>query len=154
MRNVLVFKYGISRGQNTYGYRLVSLYLDGIKVAKTGGGGYDMKGAVLGQWINSNFGHELQELAKEQIAEAQKELDNYMATGGIPDKGLSYYNDRGAGIYGLIVSGHKIFGGIARVNGMCGFSVCEEILKRLGYELEYITDTDKESIYQLHTQTN
>jgi hypothetical protein len=153
MKNVFVFKYGVSRGQDTYGYNIVSLYVDNKKVASTCGGGYDMNGCVLGQWINQTFGNELRELCAKEIAEAQRELDQYKFS-GIPDEGLKYYNDRGNGIYGLIVTGHKIFGGIARIDGMCGFSVCKQVLKVLGYELEYITDTDKESIYQLHTQIN
>lgn len=50
---VLEFKRSTSRGRNTYGYN------NGIKVASTCGGGYDMKGTVLGDYIQQRFQAEL-----------------------------------------------------------------------------------------------
>lgn len=140
MKNVLVFKYGISRGQNSYGYRIVSLFVDGKKVASTNGGGYDMKGTVLGRYINDRFMPQIVEIAKEQLQEANRMT--------------KYYNDKGGGIYGLIVTKNEKQPARVHLDGMTGFSVCQEVLKLLGYSLEYVTDTDKETIYQLHTEIN
>ena len=51
----LVFKYGTSRGRDTYGYNLVTLRVDGRKVAQECGGGYDMQGAALGTYITEAY---------------------------------------------------------------------------------------------------
>lgn len=45
---VLQFKWTISRGRDTYGYNICSLYVDGKKVSGCSGGGYDMMGTCLG----------------------------------------------------------------------------------------------------------
>ena len=45
----LEFKYGTSRGQNSYGYRIVSLFAEGKKIASCNGGGYDMRGIESGK---------------------------------------------------------------------------------------------------------
>lgn len=56
---VLTVKWGVSRGRDTYGYTLCSLYADGTKVAACNGGGYDMRGTVIGNWIARAFREEL-----------------------------------------------------------------------------------------------
>lgn len=58
----LHFKWTVSKGRDTYGYNICTLYVDGRKVAKTTGGGYDMKGTVLGDWVGEAFQDELQRL--------------------------------------------------------------------------------------------
>jgi len=63
----LVFTYRTSRGKDTYGYNLVSLYVDGKKVAKECGGGYDMSGSCLGTWITDNFQDQLKGLDMSQF---------------------------------------------------------------------------------------
>ena len=55
----LVFKWGVSRGRNTYGYTICSLWVDDKKVAMCNGGGYDMKGTCLGDWVATKFKKEL-----------------------------------------------------------------------------------------------
>jgi hypothetical protein len=55
----LEFKHTISRGRGTYGYNIVTLYADGVKVARCFGGGYDMQGTVLGDYIQERFQAEL-----------------------------------------------------------------------------------------------
>jgi hypothetical protein len=62
MDKVLEFKWGVSKGRDTYGYNICSLYVDGQKVASTCGGGYDMEGTVLGNWIARAFNDELLKL--------------------------------------------------------------------------------------------
>ena len=53
------FGYGISRGRDTEGYNIVSLWVNGSKVASTCGGGYDMQGTVLGDWLGKTFQSQL-----------------------------------------------------------------------------------------------
>jgi len=58
----LTFKWSISRGQYTYGYNICTLYVDGKKVSSCKGGGYDMSGTCLGEWMEKNFQTELKTL--------------------------------------------------------------------------------------------
>lgn len=51
----LEFKWTVSRGRDTYGYNICTLYADGTRVARCNGGGYDMEGTVLGSFIARNF---------------------------------------------------------------------------------------------------
>ena len=51
----LIFKWTVSRGRDTYGYNICSLFVDGEKEASCNGGGYDMKGTVLGVWMEFEF---------------------------------------------------------------------------------------------------
>lgn len=133
---VLVWKYGVSRGQDTYGYTLVSLYVDGKKVAKTGGGGYDMKGSVLGQWITNNFQDELKKLTAHYGSQDPTPWDQ------------SFY---GLKFYSKDYKPHNKYqdGDHVSFDGACGFSECRKVLTALGYNLEYIHDTNKETIYTL-----
>lgn len=65
----LEFKWGTSRGRETYGYTICSLYVDGRKVASCNGGGYDMKGTALGNYIARAFSERLRALKPEQMEE-------------------------------------------------------------------------------------
>ena len=58
----LEFRWSISRGRDTYGYNICSLWVDGYKVAACNGGGYDMEGTVFAIWIESNFQKRLNKL--------------------------------------------------------------------------------------------
>ena len=61
----LKFKYTTSRGRDSYGYNICSLWVDGEKTASTCGGGYDMKGKALGNWIARKFQNELLKFKEE-----------------------------------------------------------------------------------------
>jgi hypothetical protein len=50
----LELKYTTSKGRETYGWNIVSL-IDGDKRFKTCGGGYDMIGTVLADWLQANY---------------------------------------------------------------------------------------------------
>lgn len=58
----LQFKWSVSRGRDTYGYNICSLYVDGKKVSCCNGGGYDMKGTAFGDWLQKEFQTELKKL--------------------------------------------------------------------------------------------
>lgn len=54
------FKWGVSRGYNTYGYRICTLVgNDNVKLSSCNGGGYDMRGTVLADFINVALKDEL-----------------------------------------------------------------------------------------------
>lgn len=62
-------KWGTSRGRDTYGYTTATLYHQGRRIAGCNGGGYDMRGTVVGNWIAYTFPDELRALKPEQMEE-------------------------------------------------------------------------------------
>lgn len=63
----LGWRWSESRARDTYGYNICTCYIDGIKVGRAIGGGYDMKGSSFDQFLNNAFAEELKELdAREE----------------------------------------------------------------------------------------
>lgn len=63
-------RWGVSRGRDSYGYTTCSLRNgQGVKIAGCNGGGYDMRGTVIGHWIASTFKAELCALRPEDMPE-------------------------------------------------------------------------------------
>lgn len=65
----LEFRWTVSRGRDTYGYNICSLYANGRKVAACNGGGYDMKGTVLGTYLARAYADRLRALRAEDMPE-------------------------------------------------------------------------------------
>lgn len=65
----LRFNWTISRARDTAGYNVCTLRADGRKVAGYNGGGYDMKGACLGDWIAEAYSDRLLALKPEDMPE-------------------------------------------------------------------------------------
>lgn len=55
----LTLTWGISRGEYTYGYTICTLTDDQGKAYRTKGGGYDMEGVVLADWLCHRYQAEL-----------------------------------------------------------------------------------------------
>lgn len=76
-------RWGVSRGRDTEGYTTASLTNgDGRRVASCNGGGYDMRGTVLGNWIARTFSAELVKLTPGMMPENshwQRERARYCA---------------------------------------------------------------------------
>ena len=52
MHDTILFSYGVSRGRDTYGYNIVTLTSSAQgKKFRCMGGGYDMHGQVLGEYV-------------------------------------------------------------------------------------------------------
>ena len=51
MNDTILISYGVSRGRDTYGYHIVTLTAMGGKKFRCMGGGYDMHGQVLGEYV-------------------------------------------------------------------------------------------------------
>lgn len=60
-------KWGTSRGQNTYGYTTCALRHQGERIASCNGGGYDMRGTVLGNFLTWAFPDELRAIPLEAM---------------------------------------------------------------------------------------
>lgn len=128
-RHTLNFKWTVSRGQDTYGYNICSLYVDGVKVASCNGGGYDMQGTVFAEYLNQNYSEQLERLAWNELKEA------------IDTQESRYYNHAGGGFYGLIVSkykGENTYSCNALCDGGCGMSSMRQIAEAMGLKLEFI----------------
>lgn len=58
---VLTYKWTISRGRETYGYNICTLW-DGNTPYRCNGGGYDMQGSVFGLWLWANYKDRLESI--------------------------------------------------------------------------------------------
>jgi hypothetical protein len=54
----LEIKWSVSKGRDTYGYNICTLW-DGDKPYRTNGGGYDMVGTVFAHWLKENHGDKI-----------------------------------------------------------------------------------------------
>lgn len=127
----LEIKWSISRGRDTYGYNICSLYVYGQKVTDCNGGGYDMIGTVIGDLVTALFKEELEELSKGA------DLTNNFSDGREiefynPKYGKRYKDD----CYGLYTSNRD---GNRRVyiDGACGEGSVVDILNAINYDLRY-----------------
>lgn len=132
------FRYTTSRGVETYGYNICTLYINGKKVSSCMGGGYDMRGTALGKWIEVQWPDELKTL--------QAGTDKM-----VKDKNGHEYQKR-SGFYGLHfwVEGEKYGtrakykkGAKVSLDGGCGINCMEDILKAIGYSMTYIRSRKK-----------
>jgi len=122
---VLSFKYGTSKGRDTYGYNIVTLYANGEKVARTCGGGYDMRGTCLGKYINNNYIERLKALNANYGS-----LDTYEPRGHY---GLIISNPTNGKRENIYKDGYKIY-----VDGACGESCMVRLLDTIGINLESV----------------
>ncbi len=123
-KDLLRFKYGVSKGQNTYGYRIVSLYVNGEKKYSANGGGYDMRGCVFGHYLNDKYKDRLKTLPANYGS-----LDNNEGY-----YGLCHYEDNNKQQH------HATEISKTFVNGMCGMSKMVQIAQAIGLEIEYLED--------------
>ena len=151
----LKFKYTTSRGRDSYGYNICSLWVDGEKQSSTCGGGYDMKGTALGNWIARKFQNELLEF-KEEFYGLKFYDPNWQPSTECLEKekkdeltkltGLARYQDFYKQSSKLPTDKHTI----PQINGSCGVSSVERILNAIGYSYSCI---DYDSwVYVVETQ--
>jgi len=164
MNRLLEFKWSVSRGRDTYGYNICSLYVGGRKVSSCNGGGYDMKGTALGHWIEKEFADQLVKLTipwttrngervqeyygltfhNPNYAPGEKIIDGQTVNEREKEgksMGLEYYQSFYSASSRIPTEKHII----PLIDGACGFSSVEHIVNALGYTIEYI----KSQIYKL-----
>jgi len=157
-RKILKFKWGVSRGRDTYGYNLCTLYVDGTKVARCNGGGYDMEGTVLGDYIASAYPERLLKLTEEFyglkfhdpnfdpgkvvpatryiLAEGEEHEGKTVAQ--MEEEGLTIGLERYQAFHSdssKIPTERHI---IPLLDGACGKSSMEKVANAIGLTLEYI----------------
>ena len=113
--NLIEFKWGTSKGTNSYGFNICSMYLNGEKLASNTGVGYDMKGTCLAEFIKKNFKDTLKTLKGNEYY------------------GLSFYDPREKTYKDTYSDGCEIY-----LNGSAGFNAMEKVLNTCGYKLSYI----------------
>ena len=156
---ILEFVWTVSKARDSYGYNIMTLYVNDKKVAQCNGGGYDMKGTVLGQWIATTFKDQLLKLKQEFCGltyhdpnyDPNKEIIKGQTIAEREKEGKSLGLERYQAFYAasskLPTEKHII----PEINGATGFSSVEKILKTIGCELEYIPSRRNKdnSLYKL-----
>lgn len=154
----LEFVWTVSKARDTYGYNIMTLYVDGKKVASCNGGGYDMKGTVLGNWVAIRFKDDLLKLSQKFIGltfhdptfDAGKAVIEGQTVEEREKQGESFGLERYQAFYAasseLPTEKHIV----PRIDGATGFTSVERILKAVGYSLTSIpTRSQKRDIYTL-----
>jgi len=170
-RFTLEFVWSVSRGRDTYGYNICTLYVDGTKAARCNGGGYDMKGTCLGLWIAKRFSDELVKLkvpmsqrngvkVREYYGLSFHDPDFNPAKATVPGTeqtveerekaGESLGLERYQAFYKASASVPSKRHRIPLIDGACGFSSVQRIVEALGYQVEYVPcRSNKRSLYNV-----
>ena len=136
----LKFKWTTSKAQDTYGYNICTLLVDSQKVSRCNGGGYDMKGTCLGDWVAKEFKKDLQKFKQDFYGltfhnpnwkPTDKTLEQEKKDGFV---GLARYQDFYKQSSKLPTEKHTI----PQIDGACGFRSVEKILNHLGLNIELI----------------
>ncbi len=136
----LEFKRTTSRGNDTYGYNIVSLYVDGKKKSSCMGGGYDMMGTALGDFVEKQFQEKL-------LAFADKANDHitYSSDGEYMGRDES----KSGPFYGMTTYWQDGKPTRVALDGGCGLRAMETIVQELGYRLKYVSRSSNREVYTL-----
>lgn len=153
MRNfkLLVWKWTTSRGQDTYGYNICSLYADGVKMASTCGGGYDMKGTAYGDFIQDEYQERLLKLHRRAGTRwSISPSGNYKRLKTKAENKIVWRGDRGE-LYGLTsyykrgeTKPFKVC-----LDGGCGFESMQKIARNIGLKVQYNSEVKNQTSYLL-----
>lgn len=155
----LEFRWTTSRARDTYGYNIVTLYVDGRKVSSCNGGGYDMQGTALADWIGREYAARLVTLKEpfygltfrdpkynpgKAVVENGETVEQREAKG--KSIGLERYQAFRSASNPLPTDRHTV----PLIDGACGLSSVERIMKAIGLTLSYVPTRSKSlSIYTL-----
>lgn len=158
MSRTLELKWSVSRGRDTYGYNICSLYVDRVKVSSCNGGGYDMQGTALGNWVERAFREELLTLTEpfygltfhDPNYDPAKVVIDGQTIEEREEAGLSLGLERYQAFHGASSKVPTERHVIPLIDGACGFGEVEKVLRAIGYRLEYVpTRGRNQSIYRL-----
>lgn len=124
-KKILTIKWGKSRGVNTYGYAICTLYANGKKETTTKGGGYDMKGTVLGEYLKRYYLPRIMTLTGNYGS-----MDD-----GSGHYGLMYYHPTTSERSKVYKEGYGV-----SLDGGCGWNAMVSIAHAIGIEIEYMGD--------------
>ena len=108
-----------------------------------GGGGYDKKGTVLGDLINTYFNEELKKLTSDMGGNVSRKRNGFY--------GLKHYNPKAKSN-----SRRHLKRATPKtrsyVDGGCGFNSMESILNKIGFKLTFVKESSNEIIYTLNSK--
>jgi hypothetical protein len=90
MKKTLLFKWTTSRSRDTWGYSICSLWVEGKKVAWCKGGGYDMVGTCLGDYIAMTFQDKLKTLNPAEFSGLIENKGRILCDGGCGFSSMEY----------------------------------------------------------------
>lgn len=126
MNNYLPLSWSVSRGQETYGYNICRLDDTSTgKRYKCMGGGYDMVGTVIGDWLQGVYQERLKALVKANMDKVVGYGTSNRTT--IPD------------YYGLFIRAD----GSVHLDGACGDDSMRKIASAIGVELKSVYKRSK-----------
>ena len=141
---LLAWKWTTSRGQDTAGWNICSLYADGVKMASTCGGGYDMKGTAFGDFIQDEYKERLLKLhrrAGRRLSVSKKDANGYRIYKRLKTakaKNAPTWSKSGE-LYGLTayykrgeIKPYKM-----ALDGGCGFESMQKIAQNIGITTKY-----------------
>lgn len=137
---LITITYGTSRGRDTWGYTIVTLRQQGARGQymepypprrySCSGGGYDMRGTVLGKFITDYFREGLKKLSSEEFY------------------GLFFWSKSAPGKpYRKHVRYHE--GDEIVADGGCGWSCMRAIINALGFEIMQVARSTNREDYEL-----
>ena len=128
MQNFLSLSWSVSRGRETYGYNICRLEdTNKGERFRTIGGGYDMVGTVMAEWLVKNYQTELQALCNSGI-----DSNPYASTGWLCFDGF----------YGMFQNAD----GSVTVDGACGLDSVRKIANATGIIWSQVLDKRRRNI--------
>ena len=125
----LLISWSTSRGMNTYGYNICRL--DDTETGcryRTCGGGYDMTGAVLGEWLTARYQDRLRAIGDKAGSYYSK------ANGYQSHRSADGRNSDRAYLYGMARNDDT---GAITLDGACGTSTMQVIAEAIGVNLTW-----------------
>ena len=130
---VVEWRWSVSRARDSYGYNVCNAYVDGVKVGGCNGGGYDMKGAALAPWLETQvrltdefYGlswHDPNWRVPEKVAKREEAGESL---------GLERYQAYFAASNKVRTEKHVV----PQIDGACGLS---SLLRALGFREEWLS---------------
>lgn len=137
MSKVVEFRWGVSRGRDTYGYNICSCYVDGRKVSSCNGGGYDMQGTAFADALCKLYQDRLWAIRGDAasayyVRKVKGQPNDYPKVMTSPNARKFYgmtarYDDA------------QLFTGTIHIDGACGMSSVEKIGRAIGLSLKFVS---------------
>lgn len=125
----LRIKWSVSRGRDTYGWNICTLW-DGNTRYQTKGGGYDMTGTVFGEWLATNYMKRIKQAIKPTVYGDGTCVDGDMYGFFTREGTDKFWLDGGCGLESMIAIAEKIGLRVTRdynirANKLEGFMISE-----------------------------
>ena len=141
-RSTMEFRWGTSRGAETYGYTTCACRVDGKRLGFCSGGGYDLKGTAFGQALCKLYPDRLKALAEAGKAHGEYDLKE---DGAYVGRKIENQRDR---LYGMSAT-FTSKGIRVELDGGCGFRSMENIAEAIGVSVRFVSQRGDYAVYEL-----